>query len=191
MSSYNQAAGTNIKIPMSPQTKYKFKHLHPCLDCGKLVWPTSKRCGVCAYKKTPVFCIDCGKKIGRTSKRCKPCDNKIKWQTGFFSFHRGELSPVWKGRRTDGKGYWLVYKPEHRRANKYGYVREHIIVWEEINGKLLPAGWVIHHLNGMGGDNRPVNLVGLPNRKHALVLSLKTKRIQELEAMLKKQSQLL
>ena len=85
----------------------------------------------------------------------------------------------------------MVHKPEHLRANKVGYVSEHIINWEIANNKPLPDKWIIHHLNGIKHDNRPCNLVGMPNKKHYLMLTAKAKRIQQLEALLENQVQLL
>lgn len=88
-------------------------------------------------------------------------------------------------------GYVLVRTQQHHRANKYGYVLEHILNWEQAHGKPLPPGWVIHHLNGIKHDNRLDNLVALPNKKHAHILEAKAKRIQALEAALRNQGQLL
>ena len=82
------------------------------------------------------------------------------------------------------RGYVTVYAPEHPRASKRKYVLEHILVWEKIQGKPIPSGYVIHHLNGIRSDNRKQNLIALPNKKHSLVLAAKAKRIQELEALL-------
>jgi len=105
---------------------------------------------------------------------------------------KGKNSPAWKGGRTKNTGgYILVYIPEHMKANKRGYVLEHILVWEKANNKSLPDGYIIHHLNGITDDNRPANLVALPNKKHYLVLAAKAKRIQELESLLNNQHQLL
>ena len=79
----------------------------------------------------------------------------------------------------------------HPRANSKDRILEHIWIWEEAHGKPLPKGWIIHHLNGIKDDNRPKNLMALPNKKHYLVLQAKAKRIQELEALLNGQHQLL
>jgi hypothetical protein len=104
----------------------------------------------------------------------------------------GKYHHNWKGGVNRQKGgYILILSPNHPRANRDGYVREHILVWEQVNRKSLPDGWIIHHLNGVKHDNRPRNLVALPNKKHYLVLEAKAKRIQELEAMLNGQNQLL
>ncbi len=105
---------------------------------------------------------------------------------------RGQNNPRWNGGRMRAKGgYIAVLKPGHPRACKNSYVLEHILIWEAFNGKPLPEGWVIHHLNGIKDDNRPSNLLGLPARKHHLILQAKAKRIQELEALLRGQGQLI
>jgi len=79
-------------------------------------------------------------------------------------------------------GYLLVYSPNHPRAQKIGYVMEHILVWEKTHNRPLPKGWVIHHLNGIKSDNRPQNLLALPGKKHKELLKHFTQRIRELEA---------
>ena len=101
--------------------------------------------------------------------------------------HRvGEKHPNWKGgRKTVTGGYIEVYNKHHPRANKHGYVREHILVWENFHNKSLPTGWVVHHLNGITSDNRPENLVALTAKKHNLVFKAKAERIKQLEAEVK------
>mgnify|MGYP001593289981 FL=1 len=106
-------------------------------------------------------------------------------------FKTGVQSAAWKGGKIISGGYVYIYKPEHPRATKTHYVLEHILVWEKIHGKPLPPGWIIHHLNGIRSDNRPANLVGLPDKKHRHLLEAKAKRIQELEALLNNQGHLL
>ena len=84
--------------------------------------------------------------------------------------------------------FYLARKmSNHPRANKRGYVKEHILAWEEAQGKPLPDGWVVHHLNGIKNDNCPENLAAMPNGNHCsgLVNDALRKRIIELEARLK------
>jgi len=66
-------------------------------------------------------------------------------------------------------------------------VREHIVVWEETNGRPLPEGWVVHHINGKRDDNRPENLMAMPGKNHKqnLVLEATQKRVRELEAQIR------
>ena len=77
----------------------------------------------------------------------------------------GPNYPLFKG-KTKANGYWFVYRPEHPRASRQGYVREHIVVWEETHHQLLPRDRVIHHINQIKTDNRPENLVALASRNH-------------------------
>ncbi len=144
------------------------------------------------YKKTKK-CCDCGKLIKRESIRCRSCSGKVMWALHIRKPSGGDGHGWgWKGGKVKhGDGYILLYKPNHPRANNWGYVLEHIIIWERANNKPLPEGWCVHHLNGIKDDNRPSNLIGLSSRKHSLVLQAKAKRIQELEALLKNQGQLL
>lgn len=95
---------------------------------------------------------------------------------------RGENSPGWKGGRIRDGGYIRVPSPGHCRANSKGYVREHILIWEQVHNKLLPEGWVIHHLNGIKDDNRPENLVAMRRGEHINQTEPFKKRIRELEA---------
>ena len=97
--------------------------------------------------------------------------------------HSGDRNPQYKNGRTQNgpEGYVFILKPNHPRAHQ-NYVREHLLVWEEANGKPLPEGWVIHHLNGIKNDNRIENLVALPAKKHRYVLRETAKRVRQLEA---------
>lgn len=62
------------------------------------------------------------------------------------------------GKTTNRKGYILKKRPGHHRADKNGYVMEHILVWEEATGIQVPKNCCIHHLNGIKSDNRIENL---------------------------------
>ena len=106
-------------------------------------------------------CVDCGAQAGRRSSRCRLCANKA----GGVA-RRGANSYLWKGgRRTDSKGYvYLLVHPEAPKGKRYQ--AEHIVVWERTNGKPLPHGWVVHHINGIKDDNRPENLEAHSRSKH-------------------------
>lgn len=120
----------------------------------------------------------------RSQRDCKL--NAIKRGRLIPTSPMGSQSKGWKGgRRKDRKGYIWIYNPRHPRANKNRCVAEHILIWENIHNKKLPKGWVIHHLNGIKDDNRPENLVALPNLKHIHLLVAKAQRIRELEAEVK------
>ncbi len=73
--------------------------------------------------------------------------------------------PNWKGgRQVDADGYILVWQLDHPHARRMagrksgGYVAEHRLVMEQVLGRYLEPGEVVHHLNGVHDDNRPENL---------------------------------
>lgn len=143
----------------------RLKHMHPCLDCGKPIHAKSTRCGSCATKHSQTW---------------------LKYEHA-----SGERHPSWKGGRFHQKsGYVFVMSPSHPRANKGGYVPEHILVWEEAHNHPLPENWIIHHINGIKGDNRPKNLLAMPRQGHSPSLTVKEvqKRLREVEAELSQQS---
>jgi len=125
------------------------------------------------------------KKLGIASRTRSEFMN-LCYSNGKIQQLKGSNSLSWKGGRThDGKGYILVYAPNHPRAsggaNKY--VFEHILVWEKFHGKPLPKNFIVHHLNGVKDDNRPENLVAILQPQHDTHTKVKLlqKRIRQLE----------
>lgn len=108
--------------------------------------------------------------------------NRIAWQRQLRSMGKGEKNPNWHGGfyKRD-KGYIFKLAPDHPRADRSGYVQEHILVWEETHHRRLPKGHVIHHLNGIKDDNRPSNLVAMKAGEHIHQAAPYKKRIRELE----------
>lgn len=97
------------------------------------------------------------------------------------ALHRLGCLPTRDG-RVLSNDYVFMLQPSHPRASKWGYVREHILVWEHIHQRLLPQGWAVHHLNGIKTDNRPENLIAMPSKRHSVYIPALKKRIRELEA---------
>lgn len=80
---------------------------------------------------------------------------------------RGVSNPAWKGGRYINKeGYICVRVPDHPLASSSGYVKEHVLAWEESHGRSLPKGYVIHHVDGIRTNNRPSNLLAMKQSDH-------------------------
>jgi transposase-like protein len=61
--------------------------------------------------------------------------------------------------RIKKSGYWNIFRPDHRDADKCGYVREHRIVYEEYHHCCLLPWSEIHHLDSNKENNKIDNLV--------------------------------
>jgi hypothetical protein len=65
--------------------------------------------------------------------------------------------------RVNFAGYWMLHRPDHPAADKRGRVMEHRIVMEEKIGRYLRREEVVHHMNHVKDDNRPENLMLMPD----------------------------
>ena len=72
---------------------------------------------------------------------------------------RGENHYKWNGGRTNDHGYPMITVAGHPRATKDGYVRESIVIAEQVLGKYLPKGAQVHHVDGNIQNNATNNLV--------------------------------
>jgi len=74
----------------------------------------------------------------------------------------------------DINGYNGIYLPEHPRAytseNWVGWVYEHIVVAEQVIGRPLNDGEIVHHLDGNKKNNRPDNIIVLSGRRCHMAL---------------------
>ena len=136
-----------------------------------------------------IACEDCGKerwvrlrKSMPDSMRCRSCGLK---RNRYKDHEHGnsERHWNWKGGEIIADGYRFVMMKAHPRADKRGYVREHIVVLEQKLGRPLKPSEITHHLNGIRNDNRPENLVAMPRKRHNLKSAFVPyeERIKELE----------
>jgi len=79
----------------------------------------------------------------------------------------GAANGNWKGGKVCGKKEYIrIWMPEHHRADKIGYVYEHILIAEQSLKRPLKRGEVVHHINKIKQDNRPNNLMVCTQREH-------------------------
>ena len=83
-------------------------------------------------------------------------------------------------------GYMLIYRPEHPRADRYGRVFEHIVVWENFNNTKVPDGHIIHHINGIKDDNRIENLRLMTISEHSIFHNSQRKISEETKLRISK-----
>src|SRR5277367_4551545 len=117
-----------------------------CVECGREFQPSSGhlRCPSC---RSHNLCA-CGARKQYQAAMCSACRSEA-----------GSMNSNWRGGRTRHKrGYLMVWAPEHPRTGNGSYVFEHVLVMEEMLGRLLLPGENVHHRNGVKDDNRPENL---------------------------------
>lgn len=121
----------------------------------------------------PSGLCECG--CGQSTGIAKATLRSRRWFRGhpmpFVAHHtlqrRGADSPKWKGgRRVDRHGYVLIHAPAHPAAVQ-GYVLEHRLVMEQVLGRPLERGEVVHHINHVKTDNRAENLMLLTHGAHS------------------------
>jgi len=111
------------------------------------------------------FCGRSNTKRERKDLKYRFCDKVCNGKSLVVGFNKrdraGSKNPVWKGgRKSNGQGYILIYKPDHPYHNDHKniYVFEHRLVMEKKLGRHLTKGEIVHHLNHKRDDNRPENL---------------------------------
>jgi len=135
-------------------------------------------------------CLGCGQiiKVYCLSGYCRDCFHIRRGERGSKDFncpHCGRFQSI-EGLCIDCRNSTPGYIEKYRSRSVAGIIKpEHRAVWEKAFGE-LPLGWVVHHLNGLKGDNRLKNLKGMPKYDHdskAIVSALK-ERIRQLEALI-------
>lgn len=112
-------------------------------------------------------------------------DEKIEFENRSNARKR-EKSSTWKGGRKKTKaGYTMILMPEHHRAERSGYVMEHIVIFERETGIEIPDGCCVHHINGNKSDNRISNLCMMTHGAHTVLHSTGRKHTEETKAKIR------
>lgn len=84
--------------------------------------------------------------------------------------NRGSNSGLWRGGRTQHRGYILVkVNRDHPMANPRGYVLEHRLVIADHLGRPLTSDENVHHINDDRTDNRLENLMLVTRGEHSRI----------------------
>lgn len=121
---------------------------------------------MCAWGKplgpAPLCACGCGQLVtGKKSAR--------QWRQ-YLRNHAARVQPTgdrayrWKGGEVRQHGYVLLFRPDHPRADRIGYVRRSLLVVEEVLGRALTDREIVHHKNQHRDDDRPENLEVLPSQ---------------------------
>lgn len=93
-----------------------------------------------------------------------------------FKGRMGPNSPGWKGGRNHrANGYIRIQIHGHPRADRGGYVREHIVIAETALGKPLPPKAQVHHVDEKRDNNENTNLVICQDRAYHALLHTRAK----------------
>lgn len=85
----------------------------------------------------------------------------------------------WKGGRVASSGgYVLLRAPDHPRSSNNGYVLEHVVIAEQVLGKLLPAKACVHHADEKPTNNEKNNLVICQDAAYHRLLHLRLRALK-------------
>lgn len=118
------------------------------------------------HKKNGQFAGEC-----KVDVTCRQCGNTFSAYQAWIKKGGGKFcsKPCYdlsqrKSVTVRDDGYIQVKMPDHLRANKWGFIYEHILIAEKKIGRPLNKREVVHHINGNPSDNTPDNLLIFDSR---------------------------
>jgi len=102
------------------------------------------------------------------------CGCGLKTNNRFISGHNSRSKShrgLKAGKTINSQGYPLIYQPQHPKASKWGYVKEHICIAEKALGKRLPDKAVVHHHN-------PVQLVICQDQAYHMIIHRRRRALE-------------
>jgi hypothetical protein len=105
----------------------------------------------------------CGQEVGEGKRfvwghNCRGKKLKQSTKDKIARAKLGELNPNWKGGKIESIGYIYILTPNHPSYSPGSYVPEHRLIMEKHLKRYLIDKEVVHHINGIGTDNRLENL---------------------------------
>ena len=134
--------------------------------------PGPKRCTKCTAEKPITEYRERKKGTGVYMSWCRDCQNEyskaraariVRERRGLPIDHpkmMGSRPTKPEGSRylDHQHGYVVIKCSGHHRADRYGWVFEHILIAEQKYGITITRDFSVHHMNGDRQDNRPDNL---------------------------------
>lgn len=164
------------------------KHLEDVRLTSKCEVKSAKELGLKSHMLMYLdTCKGCGKQLWRQKPQigryCSTCRSTILQPLRIS----GDKNPHWKGGRYIApNGYVSITVPSdspfYPMANKYNHrISEHRLVIAKHLNRCLESWEVVHHINGIKGDNRIENLELLPSASNHTPYTRMEIRIRELE----------
>lgn len=135
--------------------------------------------------ETRGFChCGCGRETpiaGRTrTDRGDVAGLPVRYLPGHGGVRRGAQNGGWRGGRyVDTHGYVQVLRPAHPRADRKGYVREHLLVAEQALGRAIAEEHPVHHVNEDRADNVGRNLVLCESQGYHNLIHQRSRALRE------------
>lgn len=136
--------------------------LGKCKDCTRK--DNSTRNGIQERK-----CIVCEKSFKTTTTEVKRggglcCSRDCYYIHQKNTIKKGNESSSWRGGKLKVGGYIKIIVGNHTRADRDGYVFEHLMVMEKHIGRPVLESECVHHIDGNRENNKISNLMLFPSR---------------------------